>query len=448
MIVTCERCATQFQLDDTRVPVDGVRVRCSRCKHAFMVEPIAKTEIDRVHQAARRALREEAFPGVTEDMPEGEAAEAAAPADALDDSWDDEESDWEFNDDLPEDFADEDPAPASEDDPPALGEVGFADDGPVPDLASDPLPPLADEGTPAASEAPTPVEAAAPVSAETAPIDTDAENDAGESVLTEAELDAGLGLGPASSDAPAALPDLEPPSAEPAAPAPLPEAKPEALPPAPAEALRDRNDDSSDELGSPVDWDIFDEAPAAAPVREQRAAAPIEVVQDDADGELQLDDDDSGRFAARLGAGVGWCATLALVAVGLFAGLYAPQPPLGDVELAPGVMLENVEHRWVDHASFGPVFVVSGVLRNASDGSLAVPDLALELRDGAGNGVGRALPLGAPRSSRVLRQGDRDALRSAGSFRRPLGRGESRAFEVVVQPLPEKAARFVVRDQR
>ena len=37
MIVTCEACDTRFQLDDERIPPEGVRVRCSCCSHGFFV---------------------------------------------------------------------------------------------------------------------------------------------------------------------------------------------------------------------------------------------------------------------------------------------------------------------------------------------------------------------------------------------------------------------------
>lgn len=39
MIVTCASCLTKFNLDDSRVSPDGVKVRCSRCKHVFYVAP-------------------------------------------------------------------------------------------------------------------------------------------------------------------------------------------------------------------------------------------------------------------------------------------------------------------------------------------------------------------------------------------------------------------------
>ena len=41
MIVTCEGCQTRFQLDDERIPSEGVRVRCSCCRHGFFVAPVA-----------------------------------------------------------------------------------------------------------------------------------------------------------------------------------------------------------------------------------------------------------------------------------------------------------------------------------------------------------------------------------------------------------------------
>jgi len=37
MIIQCEKCKTRFKLDDSRVTASGVRVRCSRCNHTFVV---------------------------------------------------------------------------------------------------------------------------------------------------------------------------------------------------------------------------------------------------------------------------------------------------------------------------------------------------------------------------------------------------------------------------
>ncbi len=43
MIVTCRNCEARFQLDESRVPADGTRVRCSGCDDVFFVTPPAAT---------------------------------------------------------------------------------------------------------------------------------------------------------------------------------------------------------------------------------------------------------------------------------------------------------------------------------------------------------------------------------------------------------------------
>jgi predicted Zn finger-like uncharacterized protein len=93
LIVTCEQCATQFHLDDAKVPPGGVRVRCSRCKHAFFIEPAGEApELGGADQAVQDALHEQAplAPEAAEDLSESDSA--------LDDGEDlASESDWEFN---------------------------------------------------------------------------------------------------------------------------------------------------------------------------------------------------------------------------------------------------------------------------------------------------------------------------------------------------------------
>ena len=37
MVVICTRCATQFQFDESRLPLEGAKVRCSRCREAFFL---------------------------------------------------------------------------------------------------------------------------------------------------------------------------------------------------------------------------------------------------------------------------------------------------------------------------------------------------------------------------------------------------------------------------
>ncbi len=44
MIITCASCLTRFSLDDSKVSAEGIKVRCSRCKHVFFVVPPPETK--------------------------------------------------------------------------------------------------------------------------------------------------------------------------------------------------------------------------------------------------------------------------------------------------------------------------------------------------------------------------------------------------------------------
>ena len=44
MIITCASCLTKFNLDDYRIPPEGAKVRCSRCRHVFHVLPAHETK--------------------------------------------------------------------------------------------------------------------------------------------------------------------------------------------------------------------------------------------------------------------------------------------------------------------------------------------------------------------------------------------------------------------
>ena len=39
MIVTCASCLTKFNLDESRIPAKGAKVRCSRCQYVFFIVP-------------------------------------------------------------------------------------------------------------------------------------------------------------------------------------------------------------------------------------------------------------------------------------------------------------------------------------------------------------------------------------------------------------------------
>jgi len=110
LILTCERCETRFRLDEKRLPAGGARVRCSRCKHAFFVNPGGAPAPDVVHQLAEAAVTQTRPPAPApawdlEEAPNGRAAQSAhnartpvAPGPVAADF--EEESDWRFEDEM------------------------------------------------------------------------------------------------------------------------------------------------------------------------------------------------------------------------------------------------------------------------------------------------------------------------------------------------------------
>lgn len=106
MILTCERCETRFRLDESRLPARGARVRCSRCKHAFFVQPPGATQaaaIDEIAQQAAASARP-ATPEASWDLDEADAGstlQRAAPVAEPPSEFEDE-NDWRFEDELPQ----------------------------------------------------------------------------------------------------------------------------------------------------------------------------------------------------------------------------------------------------------------------------------------------------------------------------------------------------------
>ena len=130
MIVACQRCRTRFQLDDARVPEGGVRVRCSRCKHAFFVLRPGASRDDVIRETASEAASQPlSAPGATHDLsvavPDSDlssathqfgqrvAAQRGARAGAAPSPGQEgEESDWQFNDERPAPGASDDRSPS------------------------------------------------------------------------------------------------------------------------------------------------------------------------------------------------------------------------------------------------------------------------------------------------------------------------------------------------
>ena len=56
LVVECGKCGTRFQLDSSRIPDSGIRVRCSRCKHAFHLQPPAQSQAAAVDAVVEEAI--------------------------------------------------------------------------------------------------------------------------------------------------------------------------------------------------------------------------------------------------------------------------------------------------------------------------------------------------------------------------------------------------------
>lgn len=71
MIVTCASCLTKFNLEDSKVPAHGAKVRCSRCKHVFFVPPPVPPKEEVVEDFESFAKRHEEVVGRPELRAEG-----------------------------------------------------------------------------------------------------------------------------------------------------------------------------------------------------------------------------------------------------------------------------------------------------------------------------------------------------------------------------------------
>lgn len=347
MVVSCQKCRTRFQLDEARIPAKGVRVRCSKCKHAFFVAPPGGKD-DTIHglaqEAAARGRPSKAKPGPTHDLPGPGGGEP--------------EDDWQFNIDPPggrqgdlsdSDF-DEAAAPPAEitDSEPTENESGFFElDG-----LSDPGPERSNEAPAAAAAAPAdPAPAAAKPGKKTRPA-------APPPIEPEQEV---------------TFEDLGRPEswdfgvAEPARPAPAPAAT------KPAKSAKSAKKKAA---GSPAAVaETVPATPRAGAARSTRA----------------------GSFAGTLGGAAGWLLALALFGFGLGGALRSPPASgelaavsIGKLELA-GLRVRHVENLFA-----GPLVVLSGELRNPGSETVRsgvaprvrITDARGEVLDGALGWVG------------------------------------------------------------
>ena len=453
MIVTCEKCSTQFQLDDSRVPKRGVNVRCSRCKHAFRVVPQTEPEAEPVAQTARRAKGDTDTKEITQDIPSdgawsspgdsrsgrsrgarAGAEAAAAPAASGAES---EESDWRFNDDIRSDFvrgnveaAEQKPDPP---DAPAparasrLGDEWFGggsdaplelDDRPRGGMVEEPAAPP-EPARPAARE-PDPL-------ADVPALDTPALDTPALDVAPPAKESLSLGT---------VAPALDEPAFDASFDGDLRGAPQERLP---AEERR-APQEPSDELGGDA-WDLLagsSEETGPGETKAETARKP----------KRRRPSFDLGGLASRVvewighaGTLIGWTAATTLFGYGLYAGL----KPLPQAEplLAPvgGFEVTSLDGRVVENVAQGALWVVTGRVRNAGAAPADLSSLTLELLDARGQPLAtERVALHAPLSQLQLREAPAPLAppRLAGR----VGPGEERSFEAVLASLPPEAVAY------
>lgn len=102
MVISCPECSTRFRVDESKIPAQGAKIRCARCKHVFAVSPPApepELTLDETPAAAPAAP-------APEPAPEAPPAQESAPTEPATEGFDSsapDDSDFGFDDfDAPE----------------------------------------------------------------------------------------------------------------------------------------------------------------------------------------------------------------------------------------------------------------------------------------------------------------------------------------------------------
>ena len=434
MIVDCVNCHTCFQLDDERVPADGIRVRCSRCKEAFFLQHPAASERETFAALAASAVDGTAssLPDAATDLAQATAhpGDTASPAEGVDQA----EDDWEFDHEVPA------RTPASE-----AGSSGS-------DL---------DVSSPSGLELERELDADAEASAPTG----------GEGAQRQADL----------SDPFGTLDDFGSLAESPAADA-------EAPVPPPANALESDIADVIDslstlsvddespsreagvagELGEPEDWDLLaEEMPAVRarstpeplpPSRSTLAAPRSRSGAQRPAPRVEAAPDRVARGVRLAGSVIGWLGFAGLFVGALVQGLAGSVAavPTADSYPVGSLVADAVDARWATVAGGETLLVVRGVLRNpASSAQRVANSLAVELLDEAGPPLdhpvelaGRPLPV---EDLRTLASDARAARARLAASRLAGGRidsGEQVEFAAYFAQVPSDARRVAVRAHR
>jgi predicted Zn finger-like uncharacterized protein len=471
LIITCAECATQFQLDETRVPESGIRVRCSVCKHAFFVghpDALDDEAVDPVARVVREVLDGEpdAALEATHDLEGPDAlAEVRVGGDEP------AEESWEFGDGGPPPGAS---VPELRD---RFDESFEAARDAVDDLLGGPwrtpepaAPSFRVEEKDTAGDAWDPP-ARIDLPEETAPPPEDsldfALSDSPDGEPSPSDEMPGLDEGRVEfDDGPAALDELDVGDDEDAA---------------------FENDALSDALESfdsaeDVDSDPFERGLSSPDRDDDHATAEAWGLDEPCDRDEPVPDavlapgrseatrsagapigfgapPERGRSGMRIlgwvahaGNALGWGAVALLSAAALWASVAPRSAPTRAPGAQPltGLEASDVEGRWVENATLGPLYVVSGELHNpGSEPKAPGAKLVVRLLDAQGVPIeAAAASVGPPLGALLLREGrpgDLRALGEAGALelaRTAVAPGARIAFEAAVLDLPDGARRF------
>ncbi len=228
------------------------------------------------------------------------------------------------------------------------------------------------------------------------------------------------------------------------------------------------------DLGAPESWDFLagvpasssvESAPEAAPAPPEIAARAESPAARPQPSESPLEDEDDltppataslRRWAAAIHSTAAWSGTAALtlwgVALVLWPDRIEPRALPAEQSVA-GLELRVDDTRYVENATAGPLFVVSGELRGSGSPRERGPLLELVLPDAGGRSLaGSETPLGPPISDAELREERPDALLrrqwqgAQALAERPLRPGERGRFAAVVVAPPVAGSAWRIRE--
>ena len=171
---------------------------------------------------------------------------------------------------------------------------------------------------------------------------------------------------------------------------------------------------------------------------------------DGSDGAPGSSDAEESGWRSRAGELGGWGAVALLALACLIGGAPVENAaPVSDVSewSGDGFELDAIHSRWVDNASNGPLYVISGRIRRAEGASpWDVVPLDVELVDAAGVPIdGTRAAIGPEIPMRYLRESNPDELTALQSNRArqfAAFAGTWLSFDAVVAAVPDGAERF------